>query len=66
MTPPDRPRNHLTFQEMRLTPGTIMFGATLMAVGSVRPTPLFEFERVDPVLDRRLGHRYRTISLAAS
>ena len=36
-----------------------MFGGTLAAHGGVRPTPEFSFELEDPVLGRKIAHRYR-------
>lgn len=47
-------------------PGTVMFGGTLAAHGGIRPADRFEFELVDPKLDRRIGHGYevRTLPIA--
>jgi hypothetical protein len=46
-----------------LAPGTVMFGGTLPAIGGVAPAVRFEFELVDPVLDRRISHGYDIIEL---
>ncbi len=43
----------------RLPDGTVMFCGTLAALGGVRPTSQFHMELFDPVLDRRISHRYR-------
>ncbi len=40
--------------------GTVMYCGTLPAIGGIRPTPWFEIEIEDPVLGRKLRHRYRT------
>jgi Protein of unknown function (DUF2848) len=42
-----------------LADGTLMFCGTLAAHGGVRPSDLFEFELDDPVLARKIQHRYR-------
>ena len=39
--------------------GTVMFCGTFPAIGGVRPAPWFEMEIEDPVLGRKLRHRYR-------
>ena len=39
--------------------GTVMFCGTFAAIGGVRPAPWFEMEIEDPVLGRRLRHRYK-------
>ncbi len=46
-----------------LTPGTIMFGGTLPAIGGIASAPRFEFELEDPVLNRRISHGYDIMSL---
>jgi hypothetical protein len=43
-----------------LAEGTLMFCGTLAAHGGVRAAEVFEFELEDPVLARRISHRYRT------
>jgi hypothetical protein len=43
--------------------GTLMFGGTLAAIGGVRPTAQFAFEIEDPVLGRKIHHRYATCQL---
>jgi len=47
-----------------LDEGTLMFCGTLPAIGGVRPTGSFEFALEDPVLGRRIEHRYETLKLA--
>lgn len=39
--------------------GTVMFCGTFGAIGGIRPAPWFEMEIEDPVLGRRLRHRYK-------
>ena len=46
-----------------LAPGTIMFGGTLPAIGGVAPAERFEFELVDPFLERRISRGYDIIEL---
>ncbi len=41
-----------------LAEGTLMFCGTLAAHGGVRPADNFEFELDDPVLKRKIQHRY--------
>jgi Protein of unknown function (DUF2848) len=43
--------------------GFAMYGGTLAAVGGIRWADEFEFALEDPVLKRRLSHRYRVKSL---
>ena len=43
--------------------GTVMFCGTFPAIGGVRPAPWFEMEIEDPVLGRKLRHRYRIDAL---
>jgi hypothetical protein len=43
-----------------LADGTLMFCGTLAAHGGVRAAEVFEFELEDPVLARKISHRYRT------
>ncbi len=45
------------------SPGDVMFCGTLPAIGGVRPGTRFEFELVDPVLNRRLTHAYDVVEL---
>jgi hypothetical protein len=47
----------------RLPEGTLMFCGTFAAHGGVRPTDTFEFELEDPVLGRKIEHRYRVHKL---
>ena len=46
-----------------LAEGTLMFCGTLAARGGVRPSDEFEFELDDPVLGRKIQHRYRVLTL---
>ena len=43
--------------------GFAMYGGTLPAIGEIRWADEFEFAIEDPVLKRRLSHRYRVKSL---
>jgi len=45
-------------QASRLSPGSVMFGGTLAAIGGVRPANRFEMELADPVLGRTIRHAY--------
>jgi hypothetical protein len=47
----------------RLADGTMMFCGTLAAQGGVRASEVFEYELEDPVLGRKIGHRYRVRTL---
>ena len=47
----------------QLAEGTLMFCGTLAAHGGVRAADVFEFELEDPVLGRKISHRYRTQTL---
>jgi hypothetical protein len=44
-------------------PGFAMYGGTLAAIGGIRWAEEFEFAMEDPVLRRRIGHRYKMKSL---
>jgi hypothetical protein len=46
-----------------LEEGTLMFGGTFSAIGGVRPSDVFEVELDDPVLGRKIQHRYRIRTL---
>jgi hypothetical protein len=46
-----------------LADGTLMFCGTLAAHGGIRPAAVFEFELDDPVLGRKIQHRYRVQDL---
>jgi hypothetical protein len=46
-----------------LAEGTLMFCGTLAAQGAVRAAEVFEYELDDPVLGRKIGHRYRIRTL---
>lgn len=43
--------------------GAAMFGGTLAVHGDIRPSAAFEMELEDPVLGRRLRHRYTIVPL---
>lgn len=45
-------------QRATLSPGTVMFGGTLGAIGGVRPSTRFEMELRDPRTGRALRHAY--------
>ena len=47
----------------RLAAGTAMFCGTLAAHGGITPAPSFEMELDDPVLRRKITHRYRVRTL---
>ena len=42
---------------------TLMFCGTLPVQGGIRPTREFEIELVDPVLNRKIRHQYKVVSL---
>lgn len=46
-----------------LPEGTAMFGGTLAVKGEIRPAAAFEMDLEDPVLGRRLHHRYEIVPL---
>lgn len=46
-----------------LPDNTVMFCGTLAAHGGIRPSPRFEFEIEDPVLNRRIRHAYDVAEL---
>ncbi len=46
-----------------LAEGTLMFCGTLAAHGAVRASEVFECELDDPVVGRKIGHRYRIRTL---
>lgn len=60
-TPEDLIRRYCGVTE--LVAGTAMFCGTLAAHDGVSSAELFEMELEDPVLGRRLAHRYRVVSL---
>jgi len=49
----------------RFADGTLMFCGTHAALGGIRYARRFEFELLDPVLDRRISHGYDIIELPA-
>lgn len=46
-----------------LAPNTLLLCGTVPAIGGIRPSPSFSMTLNDPVLQRRLDHRYRVIEL---
>jgi hypothetical protein len=46
-----------------LPEGTAMFGGTFAAKGGIRPAERFDFEIVDPVLNRSIRHGYAIVTL---
>jgi hypothetical protein len=44
--------------ETKLPAGVAMFCGTMPSTGAIRPSPRFEMELDDPVLDRKLQHAY--------
>ncbi len=61
LAPPDLLRQYIKSGE--LEEATLMFCGTLPATGGVRPTDSFEFELVDPVLERKISQQYSTLRL---
>lgn len=60
------PRDLLSLYEGQFGPfveGSLMFCGTLAAIGGIRPAERFQFELVDPVLGRRIGHGYEVAVL---
>jgi hypothetical protein len=47
----------------RLAPGTAMFCGTFAVRGGIRPAEVFEMELEDPVLGRKIAHRYSITTL---
>ena len=58
-----RPPGELQALYGGLPDGAAMFGGTLAARGGIRPAAAFEMELEDPVLGRRLHHRYEIVPL---
>ncbi|MGJ4927641.1 DUF2848 domain-containing protein [Bradyrhizobium sp. HKCCYLS2038] len=52
------------YGEAGLPEGTAMFGGTFAALGGIRPADRFDFELVDPVLNRVIRHGYAIDQLA--
>ena len=46
-----------------LAPGTAMYCGTLAVIGGIKPAPGFEIELEDPVMGRKISHRYTVKSL---
>lgn len=46
-----------------LADGTAMFCGTLAVQGEIRPADAFEMELEDPVLNRKIGHKYAVTAL---
>ena len=58
-----RPPGELQALYGGLGKGAAMFGGTLAVRGDIRPAASFEMELEDPVLGRRLRHRYTIVPL---
>ena len=58
-----RPPGELQALYGGLGKGAAMFGGTLAVRGDIRPAAAFEMELEDPVLGRRLRHRYTIVPL---
>ncbi|CAL80663.1 conserved hypothetical protein; putative alcohol dehydrogenase class III [Bradyrhizobium sp. ORS 278] len=54
------------YGEAGLPEGTAMFGGTFAAKGGIRPADRFEFELVDPVLNRTIRHGYAITRLVVA
>ena len=52
------------FGEAGLPEGTAMFGGTFAAKGGIRPAERFDYEMVDPVLNRMIRYGYAVETLA--
>jgi hypothetical protein len=52
------------FGEAGLPEGTAMFGGTFAAKGGIRPAERFDYEMVDPVLNRMISYAYAVETLA--
>jgi hypothetical protein len=48
---------------LKFGPGFAMYGGTFAAMGGIRWADEFEFAIEDPVMGRRIGHRYRVKNL---
>ncbi|WP_353980043.1 DUF2848 domain-containing protein [Salinicola endophyticus] len=46
-----------------LAPDTLLLCGTVPTIGGIRPSPRFSMTLTDPVLNRRLSHRYAVIEL---
>ena len=51
------------YGEAVLPEGTAMFGGTFAAKGGIRPAERFDYEMVDPVLNRSISHGYAVQTL---
>lgn len=51
------------FGKAGMPEGTLMFGGTFAAKGGIRPASRFDYELVDPVLNRTIKHGYDIVSL---
>ncbi len=58
MRPPTELIRRYTGQDGRLPPRTAMFGGTLAVHGGIAAADTFEMELEDPVLKRKITHRY--------
>ncbi|HWK86240.1 MAG TPA: DUF2848 domain-containing protein [Xanthobacteraceae bacterium] len=51
------------FGKAGMPEGTLMFGGTFAAKGGIRPASRFDYEIVDPVLNRTIKHGYDIVPL---
>ncbi len=51
------------FGDAGITDGTAMFGGTFAAIGGIRPAARFDYELVDPMLNRSIRHGYAITSI---
>ena len=63
MRPPTELMRRYMGKDGRLPPGTAMFGGTLAAHGGIAAADAFEIELEDPVIRRKITHRYAIKSL---
>ena len=66
MLPPEALVKELISRGGTFGPGSVMFCGTLASLSAIRPSPRFEMELHDPVLDRTLRHTYRVHELPES
>ena len=57
---------HLAFFASPLVAGGMLFSGTLPTLHEIAPADEFEMELVDPMLGRRIRHRYRIDVLPAN
>jgi hypothetical protein len=66
MLPPETLVKDFTSRGGTFPAGSAMFCGTLASLSAIRPSPRFEMELHDPVLDRTLRHAYRVRELPES